>query len=525
MARIGLYGRKSIYSDKSESVEHQFKLGEDYARAHYENFIIVKYEDEGVGGSDLNRPGFQRLLEDIKNGLLDVVICYKLDRISRDVADFAAMYKVFVAYGVELIPLRDNLVINDTMTPIEKAMMYMNSIFSQVERENTVIRITDNMLELAKSGYWPGGKAPIGFHLRRITENGKKHTILCENTEEMEFLNMVADTLLTGYTLSGLETHFRKIGVKTIKGCYLSGSQIWNMLKTPFHAPADAATYDYFKSLGCIMVRDRSEYDGTHGILVYGRTAGSRKRKHVVNSPDKWVVSIGKHSPTMTSDKWLSIQRRFGLNTIDRTRKHEIGILKGIMRCKCGYAMRVQHKVDKVYDKIYDNYYCQNRNRRGKDFCNVSMVRVDAIDSTIINILKEIKLDRSLIDKYIAPPDFSPYYRTAESVQREINATQKKIKNLTANLSEASGSTASRYIIMDIEEHDRQLSLLNIELREIKLEEQRQQAFCVSKEEKYAAVCHIVDSLETASYAELNTLLKGLLLECVYDGETLHLKI
>lgn len=525
MVRIALYGRKSIYSDKSESVEHQFKLGEEYAYANYDAPVIAKYEDEGVGGSDLNRPGFQRLLEDIQNNMIDVVICYKLDRISRDVADFAAMYKVFISFGVELIPLRDNLKINDSMTPVEKAMMYMNSIFSQVERENTVIRITDNMLQLAKSGYWPGGKAPVGFYLRRVTENGKKHTVLCENPEEMEFLNMVADTFLRGYTLSGLETYFRKQGIKTLKGCYLSGSQIWTMLKTPFHAPADLATYDYFKSLGCIMVRDRSEYDGTHGILVYGRTAGSRKRKHVVNTPDKWVVTIGKHKPTMTSDKWLSIQRRFGLNTIDKTRKHEIGILKGVLRCKCGYTMRVQHKVDKIYHKTYDNYYCQNRNRRGTEFCNVSMVHVDVLDEKVIEVLKEIKLDRSLIDKYIAPPDFTPYYRSAESVQREITATERKIKNLTANLSEASGSVASRYIIMDIEEHDKHLAALNNELRGIRLEEQRQQSFQVSKEEKYAAVCHIVDSLETASYTELNTLLKGILLECVYDGETLHLKI
>lgn len=56
------------------------------------------------------------------------------------------------------------------------------------------------------------------------------------------------------------------------------------------------------------MVHDRSKYDGSHGLLVYGRTSGGRKRKHVTNPPDKWLVSIGLHTPIITSDKWLSIQ-------------------------------------------------------------------------------------------------------------------------------------------------------------------------------------------------------------------------
>lgn len=211
MKRIGIYGRKSVFSDKSESIEHQFTLGKEYAYANYDNPEIIYYKDEGESGSYLERPDFQILLNDVINDNLDIVICYKLDRISRDVADFGAVYKLFMAHNTEIIPLRDNIVINENMSPIEKAMMYINTVFSQVERENTIIRVTDNMIELAKDGYWTGGRAPLGFSSKEIIVGGKKHHILSHNPTEIEFYTMVADTFLNGFTLSGLETYFRKI--------------------------------------------------------------------------------------------------------------------------------------------------------------------------------------------------------------------------------------------------------------------------------------------------------------------------
>lgn len=523
--KIGIYGRKSVFSDKSESIENQFKMGAEYAYANYDNPEIIYYKDEGESGSYLERPDFQNLLNDVIANNIDVLICYKLDRISRDVADFGAVYKLFMAHGIEIIPLRDNIIVNENMTPIEKAMMYMNAIFSQVERENTVIRVTDNMVELAKNGYWPGGRPPIGFSLQQVVVEGKKHTILSKQPEGMEFYNMLADTFLNGHTLSSLETYFRKIDVKTLNGSYLSSIQIYNILKSPFYAPADTNTYDYFASLGCKMIHSREEYNGEYGLIVYGRTSGGRKRKHVLNPPEKWIVSIGKHTPVISSDKWLAIQNRFGQNTINKTRKYNVGILNGILRCSCGALMKTKHKYDKQYDVHYFHYACQNRQRRGPDYCTMPMISVDTIDSKVIEILKSIQLDRTLIDKYVVAPGAPLTYRSPESLTKEISIEEKKINNLTASLADAAGSTAAKYIIAEMENHDSRLNELKKELREVRLERQKERSRIIDKEEKYQAVCRIVNCLETASYEEINTLLQETLKECMYDGEVLHIKL
>ena len=134
--------------------------------------------------------------------------------------------------------------------------MYICSVFAQMERETTAERVRDAMLELAKLGAWSGGRAPLGFNRKRIEVGGKSHVILVENAKEKAFLNMVADTFLQGFSLSGLETYFRKNNVKTIDGYYLSASQLHNILKNPHYAMADEKTYNYFLSLGCTMACD-----------------------------------------------------------------------------------------------------------------------------------------------------------------------------------------------------------------------------------------------------------------------------
>ena len=92
-------------------------------------------------------------------------------------------------------------------------------------------------------------------------------------------------------------------------------------------------------------------------------------------------------------------------------------------------------------------------------------------------------------------------------------------------MADASGSTAAKYIIQDIEIHDKKISELNKELKESRLAMQNIKKLQINKDEKYKTVCSIVDSLETASYDEINSLLKETLTECIYDGEVLRIKL
>ncbi len=167
--RIAIYARKSVYSDSSDSTSVQFDLASNYCKSHYSDYQILKYEDEGYSGASTNRPGYESLMSDIRDKLIDIVVCYKIDRISRSVKDFSLFYDEISSLGVEFVSLKENV---DTSTPLGRAMMYMCSIFAQMERETIAERITDNMIELAKSGKWSGGRPPIGFKRVKKTIDG-----------------------------------------------------------------------------------------------------------------------------------------------------------------------------------------------------------------------------------------------------------------------------------------------------------------------------------------------------------------
>lgn len=524
MIRIADYARKSVYSDNSDSTQAQYNIGLEYCQSHYEDFEIYRYEDEGFTGANVNRPAFSRLVDDIKDDKLDVVICYKIDRISRNVSDFSSFFNMLAEHNVEFVSIKEQI---DTSTPLGRAMMYICSVFAQMERETTAERVKDGMTELAKSGKWAGGRSPLGFCRERVQIGGKSHTVLVENPEELRLLSLVSDMFLSGnYSLSRLETYFRDNHIKTLKGHYFSMTQIYNILRNPIYCTADENAYNYFSSLGCIMAVEREKFDGEHGIMSYCRTAGGKQKKHIINPPNKWIISVGLHKPIWTSEKYIDIQTRFGNNKINKVRKNKVGILRGVVKCSCGWLMGVQHKVDKTYHKTYDNYFCQRRNRQGAEYCNRKFTRVDALDSAAVEILKKIKLDKSVIDDYVFDrQNITLTYRSHSDVQSDIAKTEIKIANLTNSLGEATGSSAAKYIISEIEKLDRALSGFKYELMEISNMEHKQKQVQRDKEEKYNLVCNIVDSLETADYDEINGLIKDLFKECVYDGQNLHIKI
>lgn len=524
MIRIGHYARKSVYSDKSDSIQAQYNIGVEYCKSHYENYEIYRYEDEGFTGANVNRLGYSRLVSDVKDGKLNIVICYKIDRISRNVSDFSSFFNLLVEHNVGFVSIKEQI---DTSTPLGRAMMYICSVFAQMERETIAERVKDNLNQLSKSGKWAGGRAPLGFKLERVQIDGKTHTILVENPDGLRLLNLLSDTFLENhFSLNQIEKYCRDNHITTYQGYYLSGAQIHLILRNPTYCCADQDAYDYFKDLGCVMDVERDKFDGEHGIIAYDRSQGGRKTKHVVNPPEKWHICVGLHKPLWTSQKYIAIQSRFGNNKICKTKKHKIGILAGVLRCSCGYLMRVQHKVCSP-EKIYDNYFCQQRHRKGKEFCDRKFTRVEILDGAVIKILKQIRLDRSLIDNYIYEDASSIFLsvRSRSDIQKDISNAENQIANLTRALSQNSSSTAAKYIIDDIEKIDRKLSGFKYELMEVGISERNLRNAEQNKETKYKMVCEIVDNLETADYDEINRLIKELFRECVYDGQDLRIKI
>ena len=154
---VAVYARKSKYSDRGNSVENQIALCKAYAQEHLKNadeITFCIYKDDGFSGKNLDRPQFQAMLRDAGMQKFKVLICYRLDRVSRSVSDFSTLLETLEKKGVAIICIKEQF---DTTTPMGRAMMYIASVISQLERETIAQRVTDNMLMLAKQGVWLGG--------------------------------------------------------------------------------------------------------------------------------------------------------------------------------------------------------------------------------------------------------------------------------------------------------------------------------------------------------------------------------
>mgnify|MGYP000293821951 FL=1 len=108
------------------------------------------------------------MLRDIKLNKPEYVVCYRLDRISRNVSDFSSLIEDLNSYNISFICIKEEF---DTSKPMGKAMMYIASVFAQLERETIAERVRDNMLMLARTGRWLGGTTPTGFTSEKIQES------------------------------------------------------------------------------------------------------------------------------------------------------------------------------------------------------------------------------------------------------------------------------------------------------------------------------------------------------------------
>ena len=131
-----IYGRQSIDKKDSISIESQF----EFCRYELKGGEAKEYKDKGYSGKNIERPDFQRLLRDIRAGLIRRVIVYKLDRISRSIVDFAKLMELFKQYNVEFVSCTEKF---DTSTPMGRAMLNICIVFAQLERESIQMRVQD----------------------------------------------------------------------------------------------------------------------------------------------------------------------------------------------------------------------------------------------------------------------------------------------------------------------------------------------------------------------------------------------
>ncbi len=174
--RCAVYTRKSSEEGLEQdfnSLHAQREASEAFIKSQQgEGWKLVKtaYDDGGLSGGNMERPALQRLLEDIRHGLIDVVVVYKVDRLTRSLADFAKMVEVFDAQGVSFVAVTQHF---NTTTSMGRLTLNVLLSFAQFEREVTGERIRDKIAASKRKGIWMGGCPSIGYDVcdRRLVIN------------------------------------------------------------------------------------------------------------------------------------------------------------------------------------------------------------------------------------------------------------------------------------------------------------------------------------------------------------------
>ena len=184
--------------------------------------IKESFDDGGFSGGSLERPAMQRLLAAIRSKQIDVVVVYKVDRLTRSIADFAKLVEIFDAEGVSFVSVTQSF---NTTTSMGRLTLNMLLSFAQFEREVTGERIRDKLAASKRRGIWVGGIVPLGYEVR------ERKLVIRE--DEAQTVRLIFDRYLALGSLTALQRELRERGIVTrtrtlSSGRIIGGVQLTN---------------------------------------------------------------------------------------------------------------------------------------------------------------------------------------------------------------------------------------------------------------------------------------------------------
>ncbi|WP_370773422.1 recombinase family protein [Clostridium sp.] len=234
---VAIYARKSKATKKGESIANQIELCKKYfLNTTNEDVNFLIYEDEGWSGGNINRPQFTKMMNDAKLKRFSALICYRLDRIARNVADFSSTYKILEENKIAFISITEQF---DTNSIMGRGMINIAATFAQIERETIAERIKDNMLELSRTGRWLGGTPPLGFKSVQITENNKKMYKLEVIDDELEIVKLIYKLYPQYKSTVPIARYLVSNHIKGKNGGDFSRNTVLQILKNPVYCCSD----------------------------------------------------------------------------------------------------------------------------------------------------------------------------------------------------------------------------------------------------------------------------------------------
>lgn len=339
--RCAVYTRKSSEEGlemEFNSLDAQRESCHAYiASQRAEGWISIRdnYDDGGVSGGTLERPALQRLLRDIEAGLVDVVVVYKIDRLSRALLDFSKLVEVFDRNNVTFVAVTQSF---NTTTSMGRLTLNILLSFAQFEREVIGERIRDKVAASRKKGIWMGGPVPFGYD----TENTK----LVIRKDEAAVVRLVFERFVDVKSATVVAQQLRDEGVVTRKGKPFDKGILYKMLSN---------------------------------------------RVYVGEAVHKGVSYPGEHKAVVTRELWdrvHAILQESPRARASKTRTQMPALLKGLIFAPNGQAMTPTHT--RRRGKLYRYYVSMSALKSGPDTCPIGRIPAAEIEGVVTDQLRRL---------------------------------------------------------------------------------------------------------------------------------------
>ncbi len=291
------------------------------------------YDDGGISGGTLERPALKRLLADIEEDRVDVVVVYKIDRLSRALMDFAKLVEVFDRNDVTFVSVTQSF---NTTTSMGRLTLNILLSFAQFEREVIGERIRDKVAASRKRGIWMGGYVPLGYEVK------ERKLIIKES--EAAIVRMIFERFVAVGSATALARALVIEGVRTRRGRLVDKGFLYKLLAN---------------------------------------------RVYIGDAVHKGTAYPGEHKPIVTRELFDRVRATLQVSPRMRagsTRASTPALLKGLLFGPTGCAMSPTHT--RKGDKLYRYYISQSVIKRGAEGCPVSRVPAAEIENAVVNQLR-----------------------------------------------------------------------------------------------------------------------------------------
>ncbi len=320
------------------------------------------FEDAGYSAKNTDRPDYQRMMARIRTGEFSHLVVWKIDRISRNLLDFAAMYAEIKKLGVVFVSKNEQF---DTSSAMGEAMLKIILVFAELERNITSERVSAVMLSRANNGQWNGGRIPFGYSYNK---EAREFSV---NQDEASIVLKIYDLYESSHSLLYVARFLNEKGIRPRSGNPWNPTTVSIILKSPFYT--GVYRYNY---------HDESKSKGNTSSLH-------------LKKPEDWIVIEDHHPAIVERERHLRVlayleeNRRSNTNNAKTYVRKNTHIFAGILQCGyCGGTM--QCTIDRERDGGYrPSIYACTRKRRFSD-CENKYISDVVLGPFVLNYIANV---------------------------------------------------------------------------------------------------------------------------------------